>query len=60
MTTNNSPCDSCIHKWECWDQRGYCNQYKNREEVIKEIESLNANQATFAEVPVSTDETAEE
>lgn len=60
MTTNNSPCDSCIHKWECWDQRGYCNQYKSKEEVIKEIESLNANQATSSESAVPTDKTTEE
>jgi hypothetical protein len=48
MTANNSPCESCIHKWECWDQRGYCNQYKSKEEVIKQIEALNENQTPLA------------
>jgi len=61
MTTNNSPCDSCIHQWECWDQRGYCNQYKSREEVIKQIESLNnANQTTPAEGAIPTKQTEAE
>ena len=57
MTTNNSPCDSCIHKWECWDQRGYCNQYKSKEEVIREIEKLNETETAFAEVAIPADQT---
>ena len=61
MTTNNSPCESCIHKWECWDQRGYCNQYKSKEEVIKQIEALNnANQTTPAKSTIPTEQTDSE
>ena len=53
----SNPCESCIHKWECWDQRGYCNQYKSKEEVIKQIEALNnANQTAPAEGAISANE----
>ena len=34
-------CDECIHQWECWDQRGLCNQYKSKEELRKQIEGIN-------------------
>lgn len=39
-------CDECIHQWECWDQRGFCNQFKSREELRKEIEMLNQKQGS--------------
>ena len=34
-------CDECVHQWECWDQRGLCNQFKSKEELRREIEKLN-------------------
>ena len=34
-------CDECLHQWECWDQRGLCNQFKSKEELRKQIEGIN-------------------
>ena len=34
-------CDECVHQWECWDQRGFCNQFRSKEELRREIEKLN-------------------
>ena len=39
-------CDECLHQWECWDQRGLCNQYKSKEELRKQIESINQKYRT--------------
>lgn len=36
-----TPCTSCLHYSECMEQRGRCREYKDLEEVRKEIEMLN-------------------
>ena len=39
-------CDECLHQWECWDQRGLCNQFKSKEELRRQIESINQKYRT--------------
>lgn len=36
-----SACDDCIHQWECVEQRGRCREFKSKEEIRKQIESIN-------------------
>ena len=36
-----SACESCLHLFECMEQRGRCREYKDLEEVRKDIEMLN-------------------
>lgn len=60
MTT----CDTCPLRHGCIEKRGICRDfilYQERIEKVREqIEKLNETETTFAEVPVSTDETTEE
>lgn len=34
-------CDDCLHQSICMEQRGRCTEYKSREEIRRQIESIN-------------------
>ena len=36
-----TPCQSCLHFSECMERRGKCKEYKDLEEVRKDIAMLN-------------------
>ena len=36
-----SACESCLHYSECMERRGKCKEYKDLEEVRKDIAMLN-------------------
>lgn len=36
-----SACESCLHDFECFEKRGRCREYKDLEEVKKDIAMLN-------------------
>ncbi|MBQ2299570.1 MAG: hypothetical protein II278_09390 [Bacteroidaceae bacterium] len=51
-----NPCEECIHKPVCMEQRGQCTEYKTLEMIRNEIRMLNENQAPPAVRSVPADE----
>ena len=41
MRANKNPCRACLHFSICYERRGKCKEYKDLEEVRKDIEMLN-------------------
>ena len=39
-------CDDCLHQSICMEQRGRCTEYKSREEIRRQIESINKKYKT--------------
>lgn len=56
-TGQRNPCSACLHYSECMERRGKCKEYKDLEEVKKDIAMLN--QKARATRRTNTDKTAQ-